>query len=152
MTFIPVNFDDAQEPKPAAAGQYMLQIVKAEVAETGPQSKHPGSPQLKISIGFVDEPNTPNIMQFISLPNEHDDANSASYKALLLKRFLVHFKIPFDSAGIDTEKVCMEAIGCKASTEVSLDTPTESGDVYNRIKIPKLRDEGQSASKPRGRR
>ena len=151
MSFININFDEAQEPKPAAAGIYQLQILEAKEAETGPNSKNPGSPQLKFIIGFVDEPNTPNIMQFVSLPNSHDDQNSANFKTLLLKRFLVHFKIPFDSSGIDTEKLCMEAVGSIALTEVALDTPTDDGTVYNRIKVPKLRNEEQAPKKSRSR-
>jgi hypothetical protein len=142
MTFVPVNFDEAQEAKPAPAGQYTLQITAAEEATTGPNSQHPGSPQLKITLGFPENPNTPNVMQYMSLPNEHDDASKANYKALLLKRFLVHFKIPFDPNGLDLEKVCMEMVGATARTEVTLSEPNESGDVYNRLKIPKIRGEG----------
>ena len=105
MAFIPVNFDDAVESKPAASGLYNLQIVEAKEAQTGPNSKVPGSPQLRVTLGFIDEPNTPNITHFISLPNEHDEQKSELYKVLLLKRFLIHFSIPFDTAGIDTERV-----------------------------------------------
>jgi hypothetical protein len=97
---------------------------------------------LKITLGFPENPNTPNVMQYMSLPNEHDDASKANYKALLLKRFLVHFKIPFDPNGLDLEKVCMEMVGATARTEVTLSEPNESGDVYNRLKIPKIRGEG----------
>lgn len=142
MTFVPVNFDDAQEAKPAPAGVYELQITAAEEAKTGPNSKYPGSPQLKITLGFADVPNTPNVLQYMSLPNEHDDANSANYKALLIKRFLTHFRIPFDPTGLDLDKICMEMVGASARTEVTLTEPNDSGDVYNRLKIPKLRNEG----------
>jgi hypothetical protein len=141
MTFVPVNFDDAQEPKPAQPGVYDLQITAAEEKETGPNSKHPGSPQLKITLGFENEPNTPNITHYISLPYQGDE--SANFKALLLKRFLVHFKVPFDSNGIDTERVCMDMVGASARTEVSLTEPNpETGAVYNRAILPRLRDEG----------
>lgn len=141
MSFVDINFDDAQEAKPASAGMYTLQITSAKEGQTGPNSKVPGSPQLIFSLGFVDEPNVPNITQFISLPNSEDDKKSADFKALLLKRFLVHFGIPFDRSGIDTERLCMEAIGCSAQTEVKRTEPDDSGNVYNRVVIPRLRDE-----------
>jgi hypothetical protein len=141
MAFIPVNFDDAQEAKPVPNGRYQLQITDAKEVQSGPNSKRPGSPQLRFSIGFPDEPNTPNITEFRSLPHEDDDASSANFKALLLKRFLVHFGIPFDSTGIDTERLCMEAVGASAMTEVKLDEPDNQGNVYNRMVIPRLRDE-----------
>lgn len=141
MSFININFDDAQEASPAPAGRYNLQITDAKEVQTGPNSRRPGSPQLRFSIGFPDEPNTPNITEFRSLPNEDDDAQSANFKALLLKRFLTHFNIPFDSTGIDTERVCMEAVGCTATTEVTLTEPDASGNVYNRMVIPRLRNE-----------
>lgn len=141
MTFIPVNFDDAVEPQPAAAGRYELQILKAQLAESGPNSKNPGSPQFRVTIGFANGDNHPNIMQFISLPNENDPPETANYKALQLKRFLVAFNVPFDSNGIDTERVSMDMIGAVASLEVSLSDPDENGNVYNRIQVPRLRSE-----------
>jgi hypothetical protein len=140
MTFVPVNFDDAQEAKPAQPGVYEMQITAAEETVTGEKSKNPGSPQLKVTLGFADQPNTPNITQYLSLPYAGDE--NGAFKTLLLKRFLVHFKIPFDSQGLDTERVCMEAIGCSARTEVTLTEPDENGNVYNRLKVPRLRDEG----------
>ena len=136
MTFIPANFDDAVEAKPAPAGRYTLQITKMEETQTGPNSKHPGSPQLRATLGFVDQPNTPDITHFISLPNEFDE--NPTFKTLLLKRFLEAFRIPYDRNGIDTERVCMEAVGCTANLEVTLDEPDTNGNVYNRVKIPRL--------------
>lgn len=139
MTFIPANFDEAQEAKPAPAGRYNLQIIKMEEKQTGPNSKRPGSPMLVATIGFPDTPNVPNVTQFVTLPGEFDD--NPAYKTLLLKRFLEAFRIPYDRDGIDTDKICMEAVGCTANLEVSLSEPDANGNVYNRINIPRLRDE-----------
>lgn len=152
MTFIPANFDEAVEPKPAPAGKYNLQITGCELAKTGPNSKHPGSPQFKVSIAFKDEPNTPNITHYISLPHEQDEPGSANFKVLLLKRFLVLFNIPFDPAGIDTEKMAMDMVGAEANAEVGLSEPNDSGDVYNRLMVPKIRDEGNNTGGGRRRR
>ena len=141
MTFIPVDFDNAVEPQAAPPGRYNLQITQCEVAKTGPNSKVPGSPQFRVSIGFTDEQNVPNITQFISLPNEGDEPDKANFKALLLKRFLTLFKVPFDTKGIDTEKMAMDMVGATANAEVKLDDPDENGNVYNRLVVPRMRNE-----------
>lgn len=141
MAFIPVNLDDAVEQKPAPSGEYNLQITACSEVKTGPNSKHPGSPQFKVTIGFPDEPNTPNLSQFISLPSEHDDRDQALFKMLLLKRFLALFNVSYDSAGIDTEKLAMEMVGATANAAVTLTEPNDDGNVYNRLVVPRMRDE-----------
>ena len=62
MTFIPVNFDEAVEAQPAPAGRYELQILKAQLTESGPNSKNPGSPQFRVTLGFANGalPSSPN--------------------------------------------------------------------------------------------
>ncbi len=145
MTFIPVNFDDAVEPKPVSAGRYNLQITACEVAKTGPNSKVPGSPQFKASIAFADDPNAPNITQYISLPNEHDEPKSSNFKLLLLKRFLTLFKVPYESNGIDVEKMAMDMVGAVASAEVILSEPDDNGNVYNRLTVPRIPNEPTSS-------
>lgn len=141
MTYIPVNFDDAVEPKPASPGRYNLQITKCDIAKTGPNSKNPGSPQFKVTLGFADEPNVPNLTQFISLPNEDDKPETANFKVLLLKRFLSLFNVSYDRGGIDTEKMSMDMVGCSANSEVSLTDPDDSGNVYNRLVVPRIANE-----------
>ncbi len=146
MSFITVNLDDMQEAKPVPNGKYNLQITQCKVAKTGPNSKRPGSPQFAVTIGFVDEPAAPNISHYISLPHEEDEASAFQYKALLLKRFLVQFGIPYDSKGIDVDGLAMAMIGATANAEVSQTSPDESqnGDVYNRLITPKIRGEAES--------
>lgn len=145
MTFIPVNLEDAQEPKPAAAGRYPLQITKCEEVKTGEKSKNPGSPQFRVSLGFTDSPNTPNITHYISLPAEGDAPDSMNFKMLLLRRFLTLFNVPFDPRGIDTEKMAMEMVGSTADVDVQLTEPNDNGDVFNRILVPKIRGESEGA-------
>lgn len=137
MTFIPVNFDDAREPQPAPGGRYNLQIVSAEVATTGPQSKHPGSPQYKVQIGFQDVDNVPNITHFISLPHSEDE-DGGRFKTLLLKRFLTLFRVPYQNDGFDLEGLAMEMAGAQANAEVRLDPPDDKGNVYNRLVVPRM--------------
>jgi hypothetical protein len=153
MTFVAYNFDDVQEAKPAPAGRYALQITAAEVVQSGERSKNPGRPQYKVSIGFKDEPNVPNMRQYLSLPHEDDEQKSAEYKALLLKRFCHLFGVKLDSGGFDIEGLAMEMVGAEATAEVKLGAPNDSGDVYNELVVPKIPNEGTGKGSPprRGR-
>ena len=139
--FIPVDFDSAVEAKPAPGGRYNLQIVACDLTKSGEQSKVPGSPQFKVSLGFQDQQDTPNVTHFISLPNGQEDENSRKFKVLLLKRFLEAFKVPYDRSGIDPARMAMEMVGSTANLEVKLSDPDDSGNVYNRIVVPRLRSE-----------
>lgn len=147
MAYINVNLDDAAESQPAAQGSYNLQITDAVEMATGPNSKSPGSPMLRVSLGFVDEVNTPNISQFIMLPKEDDEPDALQMKMLNLRRFLTLFAIPYDSAGIDTEKLCLEMPGHAANCEVTLSEPDANGNVYNRLKVPRIRGEAAGGSR-----
>ena len=141
MTYIPANFDDAKEPQPVGGGRYNLQITEAVEVKSGQNSKRPGSPQFRVSIGFPDEQNVPNMTQWISLPHEEDEAKSANFKLLLLKRFLVLFNIPVPRDGIDTDRLAMEMVGATANAEVNLSDPDDNGNVYNRLVVPRIREE-----------
>lgn len=140
MTFINVNFDDAVEANAVPEGRYDLQIVQAEVKQTGPNSTNPGRDQLVFSIGFQDtELNAPNIRHFVSLPHPDDEPDKARFKALNLKRFLVAFEVPFESNGIDLEAITFEALGKTASNvHVTQEAGQDGTSVYNRINLPKL--------------
>jgi hypothetical protein len=139
--FIPVNFDDAVESKPVPGGRYNLQIAACDVTKSGEQSKVPGSPQFKVSIGITDAPDAPNITQFISLPNGQEEEKARNFKVLLLKRFLEAFNVPYDRNGIDPSRMAMEMVGATANLEVKLSDPDDNGNVYNRIVVPRLRNE-----------
>lgn len=153
MTFIAVNLDETVEQKAAPKGSYELTITGAIETASGENSKHPGAPMIKATLGFTDpEVNSPTITHFITLPYEGDD--KASFKLLMLKRFLGAFDIPYDKGGIDVEAICFEMIGKTATLEVDLTEPNENGDMFNRIKVPRLRDEPITGGKgkPPGRR
>lgn len=152
MTFVTVNFDDVVEPKPATPGKYNLQIVKCDVVKTGDKSKRPGSPQYRVSIGFPDNPETPNLTQYISLPHEEDEPSSANFKALLLKRFLVLFKLPLPVGGFDTEGQAMAMVGATTYAEVGLTEPNDNGDTYNTLVVPKIAGEPDGRGQPPTRR
>ncbi|MBT9138073.1 MAG: hypothetical protein DDT31_00620 [Syntrophomonadaceae bacterium] len=144
MTFVPINFDDIVEAQPAAAGRYELQILEAKIAYSGPNSANPGSPQFRVTLGFVDpllKLDHPTITHFISIPNETEDPEKAKFKAKLIKRFLVAFKIPHDPNGIDTEALPMNMLGASAFMEVGLSDVDDNGNVYNRLQVPRLKTE-----------
>lgn len=140
MSYISVNLDDVQEAKPAAAGIYPLRIVKCDVTQASERAKIPGADQFKVSIGFIDEPDTPNITHYISLPHEQDE-DGGKFKALLLKRFLHAFNVPYNADGIDTEEMAMQMVGAEGNCEVTLSDPDDNGNVYNRLRVPRLPNE-----------
>lgn len=147
MSFIEINLDDVHEPKAAAAGWYPLQITGCEVAKSGPNSKNPGSPQFKVTIGFIDEPDAMNITHYVSLPTgdtSEEGQKSDKFKAILLKRFLYTFNVPYDSRGIDVEALAMQMVGAQAQrAEVSLGEPDpNTGNVYNRLQLRPIPNEG----------
>jgi hypothetical protein len=140
MTYVPVNFDDIQEASAAPEGKYDLQIVQAEVKQTGPNSANPGRDQLVFTVAFLDQSlNALNIRHFVSLPHPDDEPEKARNKALMLKRFLVAFDIPFESNGIDLEKITFEALGKEARGVLVTQEPGQDGvTMYNRINLPRL--------------
>lgn len=134
---IPIDVGAAQESKPVPTGIYDLQIADAQ--ETKSQK---GAPQFKISIAVIGHDDAPNVTHFVSLPSEADEPGKQQFKVLLLKRFLTLFKLPIPNA-IDTEKMAMGMVGAKAKAEVTLGEPDkESGNVYNRLVVPRLANEG----------
>jgi hypothetical protein len=156
MPFIPVNLDEAQEAQAAPMGRYNLQITSCEDSVSGPNSKNPGSPLLKVTLGFVDNPEYKNFMTFFSFPSENDEPRSAQFKMLNLRRFLELFNVPYNSNGIDTEKLAMDLNGATANCEVKIGAPNPNRDneVNNELVLPKLRgeDSGRAAPPSRKRR
>lgn len=140
MSFINVDFNSAVEAQPAPEGRYSLQITDGKVVQTGPNSANPGRDMLQFTIGFTDpEVNAPTIRHFVSLPHSDDEPQKARNKALMLKRFLVAFDIPFESNGIDLDAITFEAIGKEAhDIHVTQDTGQDGVSVYNRINLPRL--------------
>ena len=144
MTFIETNFDEIVEPKAAPEGKYQLQVVKADVTETGPNSKNPGAPMYKVTLGFADAPNIPNFQHYIVLPSGTD---TDQQKLLGLKRFLVLFNVPFDNSGFDIEGLAMEMVGASAEGSITLGEPNEAGNVYNSLMVPRIKGEQTGAGR-----
>jgi len=137
-----LNLNDVQEQSAAPIGTYELQVTGAQLVETGEKSKRPGSPMIKATLGFTNlELNAPNITHFITLPYEDDE--NASFKALMLKRFLVAFNIPFGDE-VELEDLAYNMIGHTAMIDVGLTEPRDDGAVFNTIRIPRIANEAPS--------
>lgn len=142
MSHLSINFNEVKEQTAVPKGRYELQITGAEEKETGENSKRPGSPMLRFTLGFTDlSLNAPMISHYVTLPYDGDE--NANFKLLQMKRFLEAFSIPYDEDGIDTEKLCMDAVGCSGTVEVGLTPPRDDGTVFNTIILPKLPKDGQ---------
>lgn len=142
MPFISINVNEAQEQRPAPIGRYEVQITGAVVGQTGESSKNPGCPTIRVSLGFTDlELNAPNFSHFITLPNENDDEGASKFKTLLLARFLSVFSIHVGDEGFDVDSLAQEMVGNIATIDVGLTKPNDSGDVYNQMNLPRLREE-----------
>lgn len=136
---INVNFDDAVEPTIAPKGRYTLRITEGKEVVTGPNSKNPGSPMLRFSIGFPNDVEYQNFNHFIMLPTEDDDAKQTNNKVLGLKRFLTLFRIPYQNGELDIPQLLMDAVGSEADAEVSQTEPNAEGNVYNGLVVPRIK-------------
>lgn len=143
-----LNFDEAVEPQPLPRAKYDVQITAAEEKQTGQNSKRPGSPQIKVTVGFTgpstEEQNAPPMSVFLSLPHEEDTVDGSRFKVLLLKRFLTLFNIPFSNGDLDIEQLCFAMIGASANAEVTLGEPDGNGNVYNNLVVPRIPNEPTS--------
>lgn len=134
MPRLELNLKDVQEAKPVSGGKrYSLTISEAEFREE--------KNDIRISIGIDDHLDAPNVSHFCSLPKSDDDDRKAQFKALMMKRFLVAFNIPHDDDGFDVE----DFPGATAELELRLSDPDDNGNVYNRLVLPRLKDEGDGA-------
>jgi hypothetical protein len=137
MAKIIVNLADpsVSEPKPVPDSMYDLEIVSAEST-----SSQGGSPQVEVHIGILGHEDAPNVRHYISLPKEGDDAGKRGTKLLFAKRFCSLFKIPYDETGFDTD----DFTGSKARAELT--TEERNGNTYNKLILPRLKDEGGLSS------
>lgn len=140
---IPVSLADVKEPRPVPAGKYDLTIASCEDAKS-----KAGKPQLIVSIGIDGHDDAPNVTHYVSLPSSGDEKNEA--KALFLTRFLEAFNISHEDMEFDTD----DFAGATARLELTLGEPDDNGNVYNRLNLPKLKDNtgssggGRVAPKP----
>lgn len=144
MPFIPLNLNEVKEAKPVPDGIYDLIVLEAEEGK----SKN-GFPQFICTIGIEGHEGAPNVKHYASIPSPDDEPDKMKGKMLFLQRFLQMFGIKVGTDGFDTTAICQELNGARARGQLTLSTPDESGNVYNRLVTPKLK-EGDAA--PAGRK
>ncbi len=148
MSILNVNLNDVSEPKPLEKGRYQVMITACQATT----SERSGKDSLRVTIGFPDHPDAPTFNHYVSLPTEDDE--KLAFKLLMLKRFLVAFRIPFGANGIDTDEICQIAVGQTAMCDIGLTEPTdERPQVYNTLILPRLAtEEKQNEQSHSGRR
>ena len=129
---IPLNLNEIQESRPVPNGKYDLIIVTADTMKS-----QKGADMIKCSLAIEGHDDAPNVSHFISLP-DGSDLDKDKFKGLMLKRFLTTFDIPFDENGFDIDAFA----GQKAEAELTLSEPDDSGNIYNRLQLPRLPSEG----------
>lgn len=134
MTGFNVDFDNVQEPQPVDPGMYNVQITGATLQE----SKSSGRPMIKATIGNTDFPDAPVFNHYISLPSEGDEKND--FKTLMLKRFLVLFKMNVSGGDIDYEELAVEMVGATAKVEIGKEVSQDGAGVFNKLIVPRLKN------------
>lgn len=153
MPYLSLNLNDVKEPTAAPKDSYELQITGAVTQESGANSKHPGTAMVKFTLGFTDpEIDSPTFNHYMVFPYE-GQTEYLNLTLLGIKRFLVHFGIPYGEDGFDTDTIAFEALGKVAVCNVDLTVPNENGDIYNKLGyLPKLREEVQGNRKASNRK
>lgn len=144
MGFINLDLGNVKESKSVPAGRYRLVIANWEETE----SREKKTPQLKFTLNIEGHDDAMPVNHYIPLPNKGDEAKSAAFKALLLKRFLVLFNIPHEDTGFNPD----DTIGASADAELQVGEPNSSGDTFNNLVVPKLKTEGEAAPRSPGKK
>jgi len=131
MPFVDMNLDDVKEATVAPEGYYELVVSEASL-----ETSKSGKPMIRVILDFEGRPEYRSVWHFISLPSEDDEPDSANFKRLMLKRFLVHFNIPCDG-GFNTE----DFLGARAECFVNQEPIEGSDDVRNSLQLPRLPSE-----------
>lgn len=84
--------------KPVDTGKYQTRITSVEEVETGPNSKNPGSPMLKIKHTIInhDEYSDRPLTHFLLIPTAETEESQAKIQADKIKRLC-------NACGVETE-------------------------------------------------
>lgn len=129
------NLNDIPEEAPVTEGDYDLAIfaVNEGVAKSGRAT-------VKASIR-IEDPNFPNaqpMLHVLTIPSEDDWENDEDLAKRMTRsnlRFLALFGIAHTDEGWDTDD--FEGANCRA--HLSLTDEDESGNIYNRIRLPRMK-------------
>jgi hypothetical protein len=135
MPFIKVALQDAKEPEAVPEGPYDLRIVKHEDGE----SKKSGNPMTTVFIKIEDaaHPTAALVRHWLVPPTHDTPADQRQMRLLDIRRFLTAFGVSMQGDGFDSD----DLDGATASQiMLTQETNDETGDVYNRLKLPRLKE------------
>lgn len=129
------NLDDIAEEAPVPEGDYDLRIFGVKTGEAPS-----GRTTVRVSIA-IEDPNFDNAMPMLhvlTIPKADDWEEDPELAARMMrsnKRFLAMFKIGYTADGWDTD----DFEGSTTRAHLSQSTEDEQGNVYNRIRVPRLK-------------
>ncbi len=129
MSFINVAIEEAVEKQALPEGSYDLVVTDVEPYH----NDNSGKDSVRCSIGFVEHPEAKNIMHFIALPHESDDADKVNNKLLSLKKFLERFNVPFEGNGFNVEDIAGATARMFVAVEVDEEYGPQNNITYKKI-------------------
>ncbi len=121
---------DAQEPVALTDGVHNMRIAKAS---HGAGKGDPTKFRVEVMLDCPEEPDKNAVFFYIGDPNPEGDPKAENFKALMAKRFLTHFDIPFDDTGFDLD----DFFGKTADTRV-VTTKDKEGRVNTNLDLPPI--------------
>lgn len=95
---------DGEVFKVAPAGNYKLRVVKVEIAETGPNSKYPGSPMIKLVTRILEGDHAgKQIFHNLLMPHEKMTADEYNRAVASVKQVTNAIGLDVSDNGLDTE-------------------------------------------------
>ena len=136
MSFIELpGLQDAREPIVAPEGaNYDLCITSAKIHTKD------GKDSLECIFEIEGGEDYAPIWSYNSFPNSNDEEDIVKFKNLMLRRFLVQFKIPHEN-GFEVEQV----VGCRA-TACTLTQEVFESNLSNKLTLNRLPNEGPVAA------
>jgi hypothetical protein len=132
MSFIEIDgLGDDYEDKPVPEGEYLLRVTNIQ-ERTAKDGK---SPQIMVMLKVEDSdyPDSATIFNYLTFPNEEDDAEKRRTKMRMNTRFLKAFRVPFEKKGFNAEDI----VGCEATLLVTQsEFPEGSGIMKNNLNLP----------------
>jgi hypothetical protein len=131
MTFIEHALPDVEAFPPVPDGKYRLRISDAQE-----QKSRKGDDMIVVSFAIEGAPKgcSFKVRHWFGLPGKDTSAERRQMQLLDLKRFLTAFHLPVQGGEIDLS----EWIGSDGSALLTQEVHEETGQVFNRIRFPRL--------------
>lgn len=137
MGFINASLDQDYEDRPVPEGEYNLRITKVDEEES-----KAGNAMLVLQIKVEDRgfPNAAPIRHWVVLP-DGSDPQKDRLRSRDLKRLLYVFGVNVGPKGFDSDDLQGATGSCMVTQEEGTDDKGKStGDIYNRLRLPRLND------------